>query len=286
MAKTPIDLYLLIIAPDSKMLLEEASKELPMIVNTDKNAVVFPIDNSDLESKLRIKFNSYKGLKDLDFDYSRFKICDSASPATVSSTKCVILIVREEEKKKIELDSSFKFYSTYENDPKNANKRKINSKLTLGTKSTNFFINFQYDTNKSGNPLDKCIKIAPKPYPVTDDDIDVIRYRFYRPIFPLMSLFRPGLIYRPGIYPYINAPYVISPFTTPIGSPVRSPEESPMSPRFSGLKVSSPVVPRSPSSSPGSSPRAPVVPRMRRGGFYDKYMKYKLKYLQLKAENF
>jgi hypothetical protein len=286
MAKTPIDLYLLIIAPNSKMLLEEASKELPMIENTDKNAVVFPIDKSDLESKLRIKFNSYKGLKDLDFDYSRFKICDSASPATISSTKCVILIVREEEKKKIELDSTFKFYSTYENDPKNANKRKINSKLTLGTKSTNFFINFQYDTNKSGNPLDKCINIAPKPYPVTNDDTEVIRYRFYRPIFPLMSLFRPGIIYRPGIYPYINSPYVISPFTTPIGSPVRSPVESPMSPRFSGLKVSSPVVPRSPSSSPGGSPRAPVVPRMRRGGFYDKYMKYKLKYLQLKAENF
>jgi len=285
MAKTPIDLYLLIIAPDSKMLLEETSKELPMIENTDKNAVVFPIDNSDLESKLRIKFNSFKGLKDLDFDYSRFKICDSASPPTVSSIKCVILIVREEEKKKIESYVNFKFHSTYKKDPKDANKRKINPKLTLGTKSTNFFINFQYDTNKSGNPLDKCINIAPKPNQ-NDDDTEVIRYRFYRPIFPLMSLYRPGIIYRPGIYPYMNSPYVISPFTTPIGSPVRSPEESPMSPRFSGLKVSSPVVPRSPSSSPGGSPRAPVVPRMRRGGFYDKYMKYKLKYLQLKAENF
>ena len=163
----------------------------------------------------------------------------------------------------------------------------INPKLTLGTKSNTFFGIFQYSTDKSGNPLDKCIKNAIEPSPVTNnDDTKVIRYRFYRPIFPLWSLYRPGIIYRPGLYPYVNSPYVISPFTTPIGSPVRSPESSPMSPRFSGLKVSSPVVPRSPSRSPNGSPRAPVVTRMRRGGFYEKYMKYKLKYLQLKAENF
>ena len=270
MAKTPIDLYLLIIAPNSEMLLEN-STELPIITG----AVSLPIDKKDLESKLRNKFTE-KGLKDLDFNISRFKICYPTDKSFI----CVILIVSDEEKTNIEKNTKFIFRTTYEDDKTDEEKRSIPLGLVLSPKSINFFVKFQYDTKRSGNPLDKCIKNAPKPKKdeSTKSDPEVVTYKFYRPIYPL------GL-FQPRLYPYgITRPYVISPFTTPIGSPVRS-DDSPIYPRsdrFSGIKIPSPVVPRSPRS-PGSSPK---VPRMRRGGYYDKYMKYKLKYLKLKAGNF
>jgi len=130
--KTPTDLYILILAENSEMLLEETSKELPMISKSDKDAVSFPIDMSDLESKLRIKFSLSKGLREIPFRFEKFRLCESVSPASASTDRCVILFVSNDEKNRIQLDPVYKFYSTYENDPKDSNRRIINSKLKLG----------------------------------------------------------------------------------------------------------------------------------------------------------
>jgi len=264
-----IDLVILIIAPNSEMLIQGLDNELPIIKATDSIAISFPITNADLEIQLRKKFSSYNGLKDLDFNFSRFKLCDSKVPSTATSDKCVILFVSSNEKTKIEKDTNLKFVSTYEDDV-TPNKRKFNSKLTLGSTSQKFFNNFNFLTDKSGNPLDKCMNDAYKP-----KSTETIIYRFYRPIFPL------PLFIRPGLYPYINQPFIVSPFV----SPVQSRESSPRYNRFSNEKMVAPVVPRSPS----NSPRAPSLPRSvspsrSRGGYYDKYLKYKIKYMKLKEE--
>jgi len=268
-----IDLVILIIAPNSEMLLVESSKELPILTD-----VSFPIDNSNVESKLKNMFSSTLVLKDLS--YSRYKLCDSETPGTATSDKCIIIIVSNIEKSNIEKNTTYKFYSTYENDPTDANKRVISKSLTLGTKSVAFFTKFQYITNKSGNPLDKCINDAPKP---KSTETETIIYRFYRPIFPLPLFIRPGL-YPYGVNPYINLPFVTSPFISPIQSRESSPRYNRYN-RFSNEKMVAPVVPRSPS----NSPRAPSLPRSvspsrSRGGYYDKYLKYKLKYIKLKEE--
>jgi hypothetical protein len=267
-----IDLVILIIAPNSEMLIEGLTNELPVIKATDSIAVSFPITNADLEIQLRKKFISYNGLKDLDFNFSRFKLCDSKVPSTATSDKCIILFVSSNEKTKIEKDANLKFVSTYEDDV-TPNKRKFNSKLTLGPTSQKFFNNFNFLTDKSGNPLDKCMNDAYKP-----KSTETIIYRFYRPIFPL------PLFIRPGLYPYINAPFIVSPFVSPVQSRESSPRYNRYS-RFSNEKMVAPVVPRSPSNSPRSPslPRS-VSPSRSRGGYYDKYLKYKLKYMKLKEE--
>jgi len=102
---------------------------------------------------------------------------------------------------------------------------------------------------------------APAPAKNDNDDVVLIRRRL-SPIFPLFPSFRPTLLFPSPVVNY-------SP--NRIGNYLSS--QSSESNLF-------PALPRSPR---GTSPKSPRMGR-KRGGFYEKYMKYKAKYIALKKQ--
>lgn len=166
--------------------------------------------------------------------------------------------------------------------------------IKLDTESLKLFTAGDYQTKDS--PLDKCIKSVLKKLKKSEDEGKGIKlgddktedtvkiYRFYRPglfvppfmVDPVASLFA---MQRYGIRSPYNSPYA-SPYNSPLSSPYSSPYSSPLSSR------SRPEMP-SRRYSPGDAPRVARSPRMGRleGGYYEKYMKYKLKYLALKQDS-
>jgi hypothetical protein len=266
----PTELFILFIAPNSEMMLKETDKSLPSIT------VKSPLDNDDIKTELEkylIDNNLKKEL--INYNYSNFKICDQTS-------KSIILKVSDSEKVKINNLNTYKFFKTSE--------IKENTNTTL----QNFFKESQYSTQKDGNPLDKCIKDAPEPpKPSSSSDTETIIYKFYRPIFPLRLRPVPEPFFsfltfpNNPIYPTLS-PYVVSPFVSPYSSPrINRPyntfqrDSSPIVDRRFEKKRTSPVVPRSSL----MMPRIHQSSRVKNGGdYYEKYMKYKEKYIQLKNQ--
>jgi hypothetical protein len=287
------NLYILIIAPDSQIALKKTGSELSIPSKSVDDA---ELKDLNLNAKLKTWFEAEDGIKDIGFNPSRFKYCRSAKDEDIAKITgalpsdlkgCAILKVTNDEKAKVEKNTNYKFYSTFE---LNASGDRVLHKHieSLNKDGKDFFTTFQYLTDKTGNPLDKCINSAPSP------STSSITYKFYRPVFPFPLLIRPGL-FGPSVVYSSNLPIVTSPFITPAVTPSMSRESSP---RFSNIKTKdapkvprspSPVVPRSPRTPSPVVPRSPrsssqVISRMRRGGYYEKYMKYKLKYLKLKQE--
>ena len=265
----PTELFILFIAPNSEMMLKETDKSLPSIT------VKSTLDNDDIKTELE-KYLSDNKLKDLiKYEYKNFKICDQTS-------KSIILKVSDDEKEKINNLKTYKFFKTSE--------IKDNTNTTL----QDFFKDSQYSTKKDGNPLDKCIKDAPEPpKPSSSSDTETIIYKFYRPIFPLRLRPVPEPFFsfltfpNNPIYPTLS-PYVVSPFVSPYSSPrINRPyntfqrDSSPIVDRRFEKKRTSPVVPRSSL----MMPRIHQSSRVKNGGdYYEKYMKYKEKYIQLKNQ--
>ena len=275
-------LYILIIAPDSQMSLVKSGSTLSLpFVNVKSHL------EADFTEPLKKFIEAEDGLKEVGYNVSRIKYCGSMSKDDIDKlvreskpigtiSYSAILKVSNDEKLKIEKNKKYQFYKTYE---EKAGKRELSTELNnnLDADGKSFFNTFQYLTDKTGNPLDKCINSTPSP----TSSASTITFRFFRPIFPLPLFIRPGL-FGPTVVYSSNLPVVASPFV----SPVISRETSPVTPRFSNVRnVDAPRVPRSPSPKvPRTRSPSPVVPRMRVGGYYEKYMKYKLKYLKLKEE--
>jgi len=273
------ELFILFIAPNSEMMLKNTDKSLPSIT------VKSPLDDSDIKTELE-KYLSDNKLKDLiNYNYSKFKICKS------DSTNAIILKVSDSEKVKINDQKTYKFFKTFE---VKDSKREINQEISSNATLQNFFKDFQYLTDKDGNPLDKCIKEAPEPpKPSSSSDTETIIYKFYRPIFPLRLRPVPEPFFsfltfpNNPIYPTLS-PYVVSPFVSPYSSPrINRPyntfqrDSSPIVDRRFEKKRTSPVVPRSSL----MMPRIHQSSRVKNGGdYYEKYMKYKEKYIQLKNQ--
>ena len=75
---TPIDLYLLIIAPNSKMLVTgTGTNDIPLIQNGVTDHAIFPIDKAQIEKILKIYFLRFPGLSNIIPNQSRFEICSS-----------------------------------------------------------------------------------------------------------------------------------------------------------------------------------------------------------------
>lgn len=165
--------------------------------------------------------------------------------------------------------------------------------VKLEPESVKLFTTGGYETRDS--KLDKCIKSAFKKLIKSEEKSDGIDlgdskkddkkeetvkiYRFYRP-----GLFVPPFIVDPVASLFAMQRYGIrSPYNSPYNSPLSSPYSSPYS-----SPLSSRLRPEMPSRrySPGDAPRVARSPRMGRleGGYYEKYMKYKTKYLELKAQ--
>ena len=285
-APTPIDLYLLVIAPNSNMLVTgSGTNDIPMIPASSADHAMFPIDKAQIERILKIYFLRYPGLSIVVPNQSRFEICSSdpsspfptpgptpiptpiptAPPATATSRFVAILHVDENEKNLIKTDSNFDFLETVKDATPPATGRVVNPRLALGPNSQAVFTNFNYLTYKGTSTLDVCISRAfkptlPVPVPPTPSATPTTTvWTFYRPIFP-----------NPLFFPNVYNPYV-----SPIGyeSPRYSPSSSPrLYPRPSSERMVAPRVPRSPRSSP------------RMGGYKEKYIKYKAKYMKLKSE--
>lgn len=272
-----IKIFVLYITSNSEMMLVESDKSLPYIEVSD------PFKDSDLDNKLK-DFVKEEGLKDISYDFSRYKLCNNTG-----SAKCMILKVSDVEKNTILSKSKkYKFYKTYVDDASNT--RKINPELKDIQKETqDFFANFQYLTDKTGNPLDKCIKEAKEPKQPTETFTTT--FKFYRPVFPLIIRPVPEPIFsfltfpNNPVYPTVVSPIVVSPFVSPVSSRSSSPRDR----RFDRYEPA-PKVPRSPTRS--ESPkvtRSPErnrrqSPRRKDGGYYEKYLKYKTKYINLKNE--
>lgn len=275
-------LYILIIAPDSQFALVKAGSTLSLPYVSVKSHL-----ESDFAEPLKKFIEAEDGLKEVGYNVSRIKYCGSMSKDDIEKlvreskpigtiSYSAIFKVSNDEKLKIEKNKKYQFYKTYE---EKAGKRELSTELNtnLDTDGKSFFNTFQYLTDKTGNPLDKCINAVPSPTSSTS----TLTFRFFRPIFPLPLFIRPGL-FGPTVVYSSNLPVVVSPFV----SPAISRETSPVTPRFSNIRsIDAPRVPRSPSPVvPRTRSPSPVVPRMRVGGYYEKYMKYKLKYLKLKQE--
>jgi len=273
-------LFILYITSNSEMMLVDSNKSLP---NFNIN---IPIENNDLDIQLK-KFINEDGLKDINYDFSRYKLCNSNS-----DVKCVILKVTDSEKNTIETKSKnkYKFFKTYDDDINNT--RKINPTITnLETETQNLFVKFQYLSDKNGNPLDKCIKDAKEPPRIITTNITT--FKFYRPIYPLILKPVPEPIFsfltypNNPVYPTVISPIVVSPFVSPIQSRSSSPI---IDKRFDRYEPA-PKVARSPKNVSPKVPRTEVNRVMKRtpkkrnqGGYYEKYLKYKTKYLNLKNE--
>lgn len=156
--------------------------------------------------------------------------------------------------------------------------------LNLDTDSKKLFEDGEYKTKDS--PLDKCIstalsKTTSKGIKLTDSSEKKKLYlTFFRP-----SLFIPPFFVDPVASLFAQQRYGIrSPYASPYSSPYSSPRYSPrLPPSFDSMPSRNRLT-------PGDAPRVARSPRSPRridmeGGYYEKYMKYKEKYLRLKAEN-
>lgn len=290
----PIEhLFLVIIAPGSQMLLEKRGApaavvagvppapitqhlSLPYISYTNPatygNNIL--VDQTHLQTVLQSKILATGSLSTLGAGISsRFRFCDSVAaagaPAAAAGTEaipaavvvaggfapneyCVILHVTDAEKRTIEGNPNLGFYQTY---TVAGPAKTFNSALTgLNMLSRRMFSSFAYAG--AASPLDPCIAAAPAaPVPATTK---TITYRFYRPVFPFYGL-----------------PYVVSPYGSPYGSPRSSPRFSNRSPQRTTFPNGSPVVSRSSGS--------PIVRRLQEDEYYQKYLKYKAKYMKLKS---
>jgi hypothetical protein len=286
--RVPIDLYLLVIAENSNMLVLK-NNDIPMIPRTDPNHIKFPLDNTEISNKLKNYLSRPDpttglptGLSHINFDFSRFVICSSdpsttplptpiptprptPAPATVASTFVAIICVDESEKALIKTDPNFVFRKTYEDDPTSPTGRRAATGLTASAQAATFFTAFSYLTSRNTSTLDNCINSAPKPTSssttasTASTTTPTTTWIFYRPIYP-----------NPLFFPNSYNSYV-----SPVGyqSPRYSPSSSPrLYPRPSSERMVAPRVPRSPRSSP------------RMGGYKEKYIKYKAKYMKLKSE--
>jgi len=315
----PIEhLFLLIIAPGSQMLLEHTVPagivalapplihlSLPRISYVTPPALLpgaaaVPIhgqnvldDQTNIQGVLQAKITTTPGLNNLGVGIiSRFNFCNSFAararapvappgvavediPAPVAIPGgggifapyeyCVVLRVNDAEKNIIQAGNpNLRFHQTYCDIPVPARAargvtRAFNTDLNgLNLLSRRMFNSFNYDeAGGRVSVLDQCIRTAvasPAAIPAASvpSPATTITYRFFRPVFPLFSL-----------------PYIISPFGSPYGSPRTSP-------RFSG---------RAPERRPSPS-SSPVVARMRKleEEYHEKYLKYKAKYMKLKAQ--
>jgi len=290
MAALPIEhLFLVIIAPGSQMLLETRrppptdlvgkapvagiTSHLSLPYISYGGALNVMSDKTNLETVLKNKISSTGGLNNLPTGYfSRFTFCDSngnkinAPPvngvedipiiggAFANNEYCVILNVNNDEKDTIEKNTDLKFYQTY-TVAGTPPVKTFNAALTgLNMLSRRMFSSFNYVGPAS--PLDTCIAAAPAaPVPAATK---TITYRFYRPVFPFYGL-----------------PYVVSPYGSPYGSPRSSPRFSNRSPERTTFPNGSPVVSR--------SSRSPIIRRLQEDEYYQKYLKYKAKYMKLKS---
>jgi len=258
---THIDLWLLILAEDSNMLIKD-SKELPKIESGSKHGIKLSasLELEKVDESLKNFLKDDSVLKNIEL--KKYIICNS-EPKTKDSIFVAIFYVSNIEKGKIESDSKYVFRKTYADDTSDSKKR--NSVLTLDSKSADVFTKFNYLTERGTSKLDNCIRDAAPKVEKLSESTTTRTFTFYRPIYPVPIFF-------PNIFnPYLTPIGVQSPRYSPVSSPMSSPRSSP---RFSTEKMVAPRVPRSP-----QSPRSP-----RFGGYYEKYMKYKNKYLSLKKE--
>jgi len=155
--------------------------------------------------------------------------------------------------------------------------------LNLDTKSLELFTDADYKTKDS--PLDKCIstalsKTTSSGIKLTDSSEKKKLYlTFFRP-----SLFIPPFFVDPVASLFAQQRYGIrSPYASPYTSPYSSPRLSPrLPPSFDSM-------PSRVRLTPGDAPRVARSPRVHRrmemeGGYYEKYVKYKAKYLALKKQ--
>lgn len=156
--------------------------------------------------------------------------------------------------------------------------------IELDEDSKVLFDDGEYKTKDS--PLDKCIssalsKTTSSGIKLTDSSEKKKLYlTFFRP-----SLFIPPFFVDPVASLFAQQRYGIrSPYASPYSSPYSSPRYSPrLPPSFDSMPSRNRLT-------PGDAPRVARSPRSPRridmeGGYYEKYVKYKEKYLRLKAEN-
>jgi len=303
----PIEhLFLVIIAPGSQMLLEKRTPvaadvvggtllagitehlSLPYISYVNPAPAIGGVapaihgnnvlaDQKNLQTVLQSKISTTAGLSSLGAGISsRFRFCDSraaaAALAGVAGTEaippavvlaggakapneyCAILHVTDAEKGTIQGNPNLRFYQTYTVAGTPPVKTFNPALAGLNMLSRRMFSSFVYAG--AASPLDACIAAAPAaPVPATTK---TITYRFYRPVFPFYGL-----------------PYVVSPYGSPYGSPRSSPRFSNRSPERTTFPNGSPVVSR--------SSRSPIVRRLQEDEYYQKYLKYKAKYMKLKS---
>jgi hypothetical protein len=304
-----MSLPLLIIGPNSTMLISGNDMPTVPITATDdlgkKNQVKAYLSNpaSNLTSLMNI-------------DVNRITIClklpaapATAAPATTPASapapvpastptpvaQCAIIVVTPAEKEALERivtatttpTAPNVFHTTYVTSGTTKN---INPAINNGTVKKLFT---DFTTNSKSDELDKCISEASRTVSSAVKKLfsdDTVVYRFYRPTFPypflpplIRSVFNPFGVFNPIVYSPTDSPVyanVISPILPPLitvpNYPFGRRDSYSDSNMFNDNK--SIHIPRSPRGSP-KVPRS----RSRRGGDYEKYLKYKAKYLALKA---
>jgi hypothetical protein len=267
-----VDYKLLLITADNKLLV------------TDGDAIIkigYTDDTSDSTKKDSIK-KSLKDTYNIDISTSRIVFCKKGG-----SDDVVFVIISSSEKETVAKIAGYKFIALKDN----------NSPFSIPNPVSVDAIVAEYGSENLG----KCLKEAKTKLSSTlltnnDDDYDKIPIRnIFGFIIGYQRVRRRSVNYIPSILLPFDGFYIptvrySSPRTKISGlfndlnknvsNALQSSSGSPKVPRLPSSPNSSPKITRQRSSSRSSSSRS------RRGGYYEKYMKYKLKYLALKKQLF
>jgi hypothetical protein len=264
--------YLLIINSENKILLENGS----IIVGKYNN-----LDNEDTKrNKIIAYIKTINAPTSSTVDITKDRII----VYSIGSNNVVIVVVKDDEKSKL-VGGNFQYLNNLEI---KSDKIVINAG---GNASLNGFQNaFNANIAELYKKFQEArnISIPPSPPPSTkkDDDVWELAYTIFgipywrRRVRSISPIFIPTI--SPVFIPTVRSYSPIKTYSpkTRIGDFLTSPSSDMFGPSVPrSPRGTSPKVPRS----PRGSPRSPRSPRSR-GGYYEKYMKYKAKYIALKKQ--
>jgi hypothetical protein len=274
-------LVLLVIPPDENKILLKATTtgstkayEIITATITDSSNSTTLIDN--LKGALT-DLNEIKNIAN-----SRFNICENYNAGDAKTYKCAIVKVTNDEQTKMS-SGPYEFVTFFEGPTK-----KITASFSSDLITQRFFnVNFDYD--KKDSKLEKCIKDTQRSSSIVlkEENKNNVRvaYTLFGLPYYVTDLVSPIIT---SIYGRYSSPYYrrhVSPiyFSPSIRSSSPNTRIGNFLTSSSNQDMFGPSIPRS---SSGSSPKVPRLSprgRGRRGGYYEKYLKYKNKYKELKA---
>jgi hypothetical protein len=271
-------IFYLIITNKSEMLVTEprtGTFTIPSVANSRTIKEMKPIDKEEID----LQFRQYVRANIND----KIEISGKITKCENEGKNIMVLVHAVKDSDITEFTKNgYTFQKTFQYKKDGAKETTEKEPISLDTKSLELFTDADYKTKDS--PLDKCIssalsKTTSSGIKLRGSPKEKLYLTFFRP-----SLFIPPFFIDPVASLFAQQRYGIrSPYASPYTSPYSSPRLSPrLPPSFDSM-------PSRVRLTPGDAPRVARSPRVHRridmeGGYYEKYVKYKGKYLALKKQ--